>query len=59
MFFNCSHDGCDKVFNCKKALKEHERTHNQDRPFKWFVFYNKNHIYYQNSYSFKSDISKS
>ena len=25
MFFNCSIDGCDKLFNCKKALKEHER----------------------------------
>eukprot|EP00347_Sterkiella_histriomuscorum_P013460 403364628 len=34
MFFNCNHSGCDKVFNCKKALKEHERTHNEDRPFK-------------------------
>eukprot|EP00347_Sterkiella_histriomuscorum_P001460 403371956 len=34
MFFDCTQDGCGKVFNCKKALKEHERTHNQDRPFK-------------------------
>lgn len=35
MFFSCSEHECDKSFNCKKALKEHVRTHNKDRPFKW------------------------
>lgn len=33
MFFKCQIDGCGKLFNCKKALKEHERTHNSNRPF--------------------------
>ena len=37
MFFPCTQQECDKLFNCKKALKEHERTHNQDRPFKWYL----------------------
>ena len=26
MFFKCQIDDCGKLFNCKKALKEHERT---------------------------------
>ena len=38
MFFPCTIKDCQKLFNCKKALKEHERTHNQDRPFKWYKF---------------------
>ena len=37
MFFKCQIKDCEKVFNCKKALKEHERTHDQNRPFKWLV----------------------
>lgn len=35
MFFKCSMSNCEKLFNCKKALKEHERTHATNRPFKW------------------------
>ena len=34
MFFKCPVLGCDKLFNCKKGLKEHERTHDDNRPFK-------------------------
>lgn len=40
MFFKCPIENCEKLFNCKKALKEHERTHNNNRPFKWYVFQN-------------------
>lgn len=34
MFFKCSVDSCDEVFNCRKELHEHERTHAKNRPFK-------------------------
>lgn len=40
MFFKCDFDNCNKLFNCKKALKEHNRTHDDDRPYKWYVLFN-------------------
>lgn len=36
MFFECKDEGCDKLFGSKKALNEHERTHQVNRPFKWY-----------------------
>lgn len=33
MFFKCKIEGCEDVFNCKKALREHERTHNDGNGF--------------------------
>jgi hypothetical protein len=33
MFYQCKHDDCGVVFNCKKSIKEHERTHNDGKGF--------------------------
>ena len=39
MFFKCSHEGCDRTFLSKKSMKEHMRTHSDNRPFTWYVIF--------------------
>jgi len=35
MFFQCTIDQCKRMFVNKKALREHIRTHNENRPYTW------------------------
>ena len=34
MFFECPENNCQQIFNSKKVLNEHKRTHKVDRPFR-------------------------
>lgn len=35
MFFPCPIEGCENLFSSKKAVKDHVRTHKDNRPYTW------------------------